>query len=256
MLISERSKIVFWYDGICSEDLGIRITPFPEFSAAKPRVTKYSIPGRNGDLTYWDGSFKNVSADISCAILNPAGVEAALTNVNRWMADCGYKKFVISTEPGRYRLARITNAAEIAIRMGVLAPFVINLDCKPQRFFDDETPLIFSGESWKVFNGTGFEALPRIRLFLPTDTTYAKAQTIYFKNSKGEYSITIPAPWLSLSKWIDIDINARTVTNDTGKSVAATTVDTGYPVFCAGNTTISGTDWVEKAELYPRWWTL
>lgn len=256
MLISDRSKVVFWYDDICSEDLGIRVTPFPEFSAAKPRVTKYSIPGRNGDLTYWDGSFKNVSADLNCTILDSHGVELALTKVNHWMTDCGYKKFVISTEPGRYRLARITNAAEIAIRMEILAPFVINLDCKPQRFYDDETPLIFSGESWKIYNDTGFEAQSRLRIFLPDDTTFATAQTIYFSNSSGEFYIIIPAPWLSASKWIEIDLAARTAINDTGKSVAATTGDTGYPVICNGVTTISGVDWAEKAEIYPRWWTL
>lgn len=259
----DRANITFWLDGVSSEELGIKVTAFPTFSGAEPRVTKYSVPGRNGDLTYWDGSYKNTAAELSCFIADASKVELALTAVNNWLRDCGYKKFVISSELGRYRKARITNAAEVAIRMGVLAPFTIKLDCKPQRFFDNETPLHYTQGGGEVYNATGFDALPLLRFYISTTTSIVTAQDIKFSNARGDFRLILNDIFrFSDAQWIDIDMEKKSAVTDTGDILSITTDPTGFPVFCAGVTAFSAgsastsVNCFSGVDLYPRWWTL
>lgn len=259
----DRANITFWFDGVSSEELGIRVIDFPTFSGTEPRVTKYSVPGRNGDLTYWDGSYKNTNVELSCFVVDADKVELALTAVNNWLRNCGYRKFVISSELGRYRMARITNAAEVAIKMGVLAPFTIKLDCKPQRFFDDETPLLYTEGSGEVYNATGFDALPLLRCYISTTASIVTAQGITFSNARGDFRIILSdIARYSDAQWIDIDLETQNAVTDSGETLSITTDPTSFPVFCAGTTNFSygsesvAIQWWSRIELYPRWWTL
>lgn len=255
-MFTKKSEATFWFDGISSAELGMRVSGFPEFTAAAPRVTKYSIPGRNGDLTYWDGSFENVEGEISGFILDAVSVDPALTAVNNWLTDCGYKELAVSSEPGRYRMARITNAAEIAVRMGVLAPFTIKFDCKPQRFYADETPIQFSGTGGEIVNNTGFEAFPRLRFNLVSGTTYAPYPSVRFGNKDGDFRLIVTPTGLSGAEWIEIDLEKRSATRDDGTNLNITTDSSGFPSFCAGTTKVYDAEWAESIEVFPRWWSL
>lgn len=252
----DRSNVTFWIDGACSKDIGITVSGFPTFAASTPRTTSYSIPGRNGDLILWDGSFKNIKGEIECFALDGENVDYAISTVNQWLTDCNYKKFVISSEPGRYRMARVTNAAEIAIRMGVLAPFKIELDCKPQRFFDGETPIRVDGEGGSVHNRTGFDALPLIRLYFEEGSTFSTYPSVRFQNKNGDYRLILTPVGLSTAQWIDIDLEKKCATASNGKGLTITTDSSGFPSFPSGDTSVYGASWATSMEIFPRWWTL
>lgn len=256
---TSRSMVTFWFDGVCSDDLGIVVSSFPVFSGAEPKVTKYSVPGRNGDLTYWDGTYKNVSVELKCYIADVSKIETALTAVNDWLADIGYKKLVISTELGRYRMARITNAAEIGIMMGVIAPFTIKLDCKPQRFYDDETPRVF-GTSGTIVNPTRFNALPLLRCQMASSAeSIAGVEFIHFLNALGESKVGLTLS--SRPFYIDIDLESRRAVTNTGENVPLR-LESDYPMLCPGETSFSTSnslaqvEWFSSITIFPRWWTL
>ncbi len=255
----DRTKTTFWFDGVSSEDLGIVVMGFPTFNGAEPKVTKYSIPGRNGDLTYWDGSYKNVNAELKCFVIDAEKVEAALTAVNNWMADCGYRKFVISSELGRYRMARITNAAEIAITMGVLAPFTIKLDCKPQRFYEDDEMESF-GLSGVIHNQTKFTAKPLLHCLWATGAGKAGTEEIKFINSDGEHRLLLHAI-KTTPEWVDIDLESRSAITSKGENVSLY-FESNYLQLPPGDTSftlsnsLTGTNWFSGVEILPRWWTL
>lgn len=253
---SDRSNVIFWLDNICSKDLGIKICDFPTFSAAKPRTTSHSIPGRNGDLICWDGSFKNVKGKIKCFALDADNVDHAISQTNQWMADCKYKKLVVSSEPGRYRMARVTNAAEVSIKMGVLSPFELEFDCKPQRFFDNESPIRFGSEGGDVHNNTGFDALPLIRLHFEEGTSFATSPHIRFQNKNGAYRLIITPVGLATAKWVDIDLEKQCATANNGEHIPLTADNGEFPSFSSGVTSVYDTSWAVETEIFPRWWTL
>lgn len=254
-MLIDKGKITFWLDGICSRDMGITVQGFPNFPAPKARVSIYDIPGRNGDLTYWDGSFENISAEIQCFITDEEKVERGLSAVNRWVANSEYKKLVISSELERFRLARVENAAEVAIRMGVLAPFTLRLNCKPQRFYnmDDTVKLPASGGTLR--NPTLFISLPSIKVFYPGSIPAAPlADHIYISNSMGEFDLYITRPKKSAS-WALIDFELRRAITDAEEELTIDVFDT--PGFASGENsiTVSDSSIFTSFEISPRWWS-
>lgn len=262
-MLIDRTEIKFWLDDVCSDDLGIVVQGFPTFSAAEPRATLYSIPGRNGDLCVWDGSYKNISAEIKCYVANTSAVETVLAAANGWLNYGAYKKFVISSELGRYRLARVTNSAEIAIRMGVLAPFSVKLNCKPQRFYDDDTPRVF-GNSGKITNPTVFDAKPLLRCHWASGAQKGGNEFLTITNTKGTCRIGLGVlAQVPIPDYIDVDLDSLSAVTSNGYNVPLS-FEGGHPVFCPGDTqfassnSLAGSDmeWFDQIDVYPRWWTL
>lgn len=244
----------FWIDGVCNEDLGIVPQSFPKFSGAEPKVTTYSIPGRNGDLTYWDGTYSNVSVKIPCFLTDATNVETALSAVSALVADGGYHKFVISSEPGRYRMARLVAAPEINIRMMRLAPFTLEFDCKPQRWFDAEDAVTLSGTGGTIFNPTAFVSKPLMRC---TFNSGNGGVTMTITNSKGTDTVYFGVLG-STAEWIEIDFDSKTAVLSTGEEFYIDTFDSDG--FAAGENVIAVTsvysDRFSSMEIIPRWWTL
>lgn len=254
----DRMRPKFWIDGICSDELNITVQGFPAFTAAEPRVTVYSIPGRNGDLTYWDGSYKNVVGEIKCFVAQTEGISDALAKINNLLAIGGYKKLILSSDLGRYRLARITNAAEIDIRMGVIAPFVLKMDCKPQRFFDGEEVVQLSGTGGVLYNPTRFTAKPIMRCYFSDATT--GATTLKIENTLGTETINLGTSVAAGATWIDIDFEEKSIINSAGDALAITSAFQGVGLAGGDNTitvtTATGSDRFTQIDVTPRWWTL
>ena len=255
-MLTDKTQITFWIDEVCSNDIGIKVIGFPTFTGAEKRVTKYSIPGRNGDLTYWDGSFSNVSCEISCYIASKDRIADALSAVNNWLSGSGYLRFAISSEPGRYRMARVTNAADIGIRMGVLAPFTLLLDCKPQRFFDDESTVTIPVSGGTMYNATKFVAEPKMRCYRTAGGILAEEILVKSDSAEGVVRMT-HTDGVRSANYIDIDFESKAAVNDAGENIPIEKFSTNG--LSPGLNTIKSNlsaSWFSNIEILPRWWTL
>ena len=122
-------------DGVSAEDAGIMFLSSLNLSEPVPRVTVYSVPGRNGDVHIYDGSFKNRTATIDGCLYREDFVKSKFAAVNAWLfGTLGYRKLKTDDDPTHYLMARITNGPEIAAKARKVAPFRIKFDCKPQRY--------------------------------------------------------------------------------------------------------------------------
>lgn len=243
-----------WIDGTCNEDLGIIPQAYPTFSGAEPKVTTYAIPGRNGDLTYWDGTYSNVQVKIPCYVIDAINAEPAISAVNALVADGGYHKFVISTEPGRYRMARFLSAPDINIRAMHLAPFSLNLDCKPQRWFDSAEKIDIAGTGGTIFNPTAFVAKPVMRC------TFASGNggvTMTITNGRGASTVYFGVLG-SDADWIDVDFESKTAALSTGEEYHIQTFDADGLAPGLNTITITSvlTNRFSAISVDPRWWTL
>lgn len=152
----------FVLDDISSAQYGICLQRWPSFSAPKARVNKVTVSGRNGDLIFYDGSFENVEGTLPCFVLHEQTYDA-IGDANRWLCKSGYRRLTYDGDVEAYRLARVVNGAEIAVRMKRLDPFEIKLDCKPQRFLlSGEIPILFSSSG--VFDCPAYEGLPLLKV--------------------------------------------------------------------------------------------
>ena len=162
-------KDTFWYDGISAASMGITLREPLMVGGAIPRVERISIPGRNGDVLYHDGSFENRPATASCFALKPRNVMQDVTRVNNWLlSSYGYKELVIPEDRDHFFMAAVENGAEISTKLHMLAPFTIEFTCKPERFLlTGKETIVVSWESSEhnILNPTAFESKPLVKIY-------------------------------------------------------------------------------------------
>lgn len=233
---------LFWLDGRCCADYGLRLQGPVTFGSPEPRISTVSIPGRNGDLTFSEGVFSNITGEARCFALQINDVSRALTAIRKWcLLDAGYRRLVVSNEPEVYRLARVSVGPETEIRVRRLAPFSIQFDCQPQRFlFSGELPINLT-VSGTVISNPGFPAKPLITLY---------------GSGAGSFSIgsrTVQIKSLSGSLTLDCELQDAYKGHENHNAEISAPE---FPVLEAGENTFSWTGGVIRAEIIPRWWVL
>lgn len=238
----------FSIDGERSDLIGIYLQGPITFGAAEPKLKTVSVPGRNGDLHFFDGSFSNVPGTAKCFALKEESVNEVLNATARWcLLDPGYHRLETMEEPDYYRLARVCAGPETEIRMKRLAPFSLKFDCKPQKFFLDGDDVINISASGATIQNPGFPSLPLI------DVYGSGAGTL----SVGGYDISFND---SFSGPITIDCDTQNAYQKIGSNAPENKNSVIYapkfPVLSPGSNTISWMGGITSVKITPRWWTL
>ncbi len=237
----------FWYNGVSAKSMGITLREPVVVGGAIPRVERVSVPGRNGDLVYFDGSYENRPAEASCFALKARNVMQSVTRVNNWLlGDFGYKELVIPEDRDHFFLATVENGAEINTKLAMLAPFEIEFSCKPQRFLNiGKKQIEIPGEAieFKIYNPTQFESNPLLKIY-GTGTLgvsfNGKITTIRNVQEWVYYDCENHNAWKDLELFNN---NVYGASMDTRKLMPGEN-----DVHAAGSTT--------KIEIIPRWWEL
>lgn len=230
----------FEFDGVNSLDAGIRQQSEFVFSGHVPIVETEQVPGRNGDLHFYDGSFENVEGTVNCFVLAERA-DVALSAVKKWvLGSTGYKRLEISTDPSCYRMARISTGAETEIRLQKLAPFELTFDCMPQRFLKSGEYSIEMQEAGTLYN-EGMQALPLI-------TVYGSGSGLL---QIGDYVISFS----EIDEYTALDCNLQDAYKGT-VSKNSTIYAPTFPKFDPGEINVSWSGGITRLEIIPRWWTL
>lgn len=227
----------FVLDDISSAQYGICLQRWPSFSAPTARVEKVTVSGRNGDLIFYDGSYDNIEGTLSCFVLHEQTYDA-VADANRWLLKAGYRRFLYDGDVEAYRLVRVVNGAEIAVRMKRLDPFEIKLDCKPQRFLlSGEIPIVFTSSG--VFDCPAYEGLPLLKV-TGNGTLNLNGIVITISDTSGAF-------------YIDCDTqNAYVGTINMNNKISAEE----FPKIVGGENEIIFSSGIESVEITPRWYTV
>ena len=231
----------FYLDGIDAQSAGIYLQKPIVFSEAVPNIESKTIPGRNGDLIFETGSYKNRSGSVSCFCLQE-DVETAVSSAGRFlMRKKGYRRLETSDDPNHYWMARVENSPQMEMRIRVLAPFDISFDCKPQRFLK-------SGENAVVFTASGSLSNQYGQVALPLITLYGQ----------GAGTLTIGScvvEVIGLDEVLYLDSDTQNAYNNNGNQNMNINAPT-FPTLPDGETQIAFSGGIERVEIVPRWWTL
>lgn len=233
----------FWIDGVRCDEFGVRLQAPIEFSQPVPKITTESVPGRNGDLHYFENAFENITGDAKCFSMSFAHVEKALNAVMKWtLMEPGYHRLETTEEPEIYRMACVVEGPGTEIRMKSVAPFNISFDCMPQKFFKSgEKGLTFTSSGGILFND-GFEAKPLITVYGSGTGKLKVGNTIVDLNN------TFSGPII-----LDCDLqDAYYGYINKNSEIMATT----FPAIPPGKSTVEWSGGVESVTIIPRWWTL
>lgn len=228
----------FWLDGEDAASKNITLQKEIEFEAAEPVTESIKVPGRDGEIVYYDGSYKNVRGLAKCFVL---GYEAAfnLTDVNAWlMSKNGYRRLQTLHEPHFYRMARIVHGARLDPRLNLLNAFEIEFDCRPYKYYNDgENPIEFSA-SGELVGPTPFKSLPLIVV-----------------HGSGAGTVTINGAALSLTDCNELTLDCETKDAYRGTSNLNSTVSGTYPALGETNS-IAFSGGVTSLTITPRWRTI
>lgn len=231
----------FYLDGIDARSVGIQLQAPVSFSEAVPVVESQTIPGRNGNIVFYTGSYENRSGSASCFCLQK-DVEKAISSAGRFLiGKKGYRRLETSDDPDHYWMARVENSPRIEQRLRLLSPFEIGFDCKPQRF-------VKNGENAIVFTANGSLLNQYGQISLPFITLYGH----------GAGSLTIGDCVVevnTLDGTLCLDSETQNAYNDSGNQ----NMNINAPVFPTlpdGEIQIAFSGGITKVEIVPRWWEL
>lgn len=226
----------FVLDGVSSAAYGTYIATSTMYDAPERDVETIEIPGRNGNLVYDNGRYKNFGATLTCYIpdrmkTNVDALKAFLLSRN------GYVRYEDTMHADVYRMVRYTGAFELDNSDRVGASLAVNLDCKPQRWLKsgEQTQAVTSGTT--LYNATHFPALPVIR-------------------ATGNGSITIGDTTITVSgNTGQIYLDCETQNAYLGSINKNNMVTPYFPVLNPGDNTITISG-LTDVQITPRWWTL
>lgn len=232
----------FYLDGVDARSVGIRLQRDLEFSDPVPEIDREIVPGRNGELIFYTGSYGNREGTAECFALE-SDVIPKIAEINKFLLSSnGYRKLEVSYDADHYWMAVVSNGSSINQAMRKLNPFEIEFDCKPQRFRNDGNEAVSFVADGTIENPYYFDALPVVKV-------YGDGAGIL---NIGQYRVDI----LSLDeKGIILDsetMNAYNIDGNKNNSIKAD----AFPVLVGGENTVSFSGGITSVEIIPRWWEL
>ena len=230
------------FAGKSTNDFGIWISGEGTYGAPERNVQTQEVPGRNGNLLFDMGNFKNIS------IRYPAAIKRDMPSrirdfINFAGSQIGYQKLEDTYHPYEYRMARFNSkmSVDTAGYMNRSGQFTLEFDCKPQRFLKSgEDPIEFTSNGI-LYNRTEFDAKPLLRVY------GTGAGTVGI----GSETISISA----ISTYVDIDCEIM----DAYKGAVNCNGNVSFTddiVLRPGNNGIAMTGNITKVVITPRWWII
>lgn len=229
------------YNGESSADYDLLVGAQNTFNAPKRSVTKYTIPGRNGDLIKDNGCFENIS--VPYTVVCKSGFENLADSISAWLkSPTSYCRLEDSHHPEYYRMGLVTDA--IAYTTGALnhsAKATVTFDCKPQKWLTDGERVEKFTSAGIIFNPTKFASKPLIKV-------YGNGQSTL---KIGDYSMS-----LNLQAYVTIDSELMDCTRGNMNMNSYVVLASGFPELKSGMNLITFTGGITSIEITGRWWTI
>ncbi len=229
-------KNFFTLDGVPSADLNTWLASSTMFDAPERDVESIEIPGRNGNILYDNGRFKNFGASVYCYV--PKDMQTYVGALRNWLLSIkGYCRYEDTIHPDEYRMARYTGAFELEESDRVGATITLGFDCKPQRWLKSGENLRSISSGSILFNPTRFDALPLI-VCSGNGTISMNGTTMTVSGNSGQI-------------YIDCDLQDAYL-GSTNKNSKITST---FPKLSPGQNTITYSG-LTGVQIAPRWWTI
>lgn len=253
-------SIITWA-GASSADNGIKVERFPNLNRPIQKYEQVSVPGRNGDLFFYQDAWENYDQEyeIYAGEQTYGGAPSAWRDVFNWLNPAaaaptvndyinltvnGYHQLIDSYESDTIRLATFCYDTSVANSWNRFGRAAIRFSCRPERFTSDAfTAITKSSTGGYVTNPSQMTAKPHIRI-----------------NGSGTGTVTVNGYVMSitgLTDYIYVDCDTqncyRLLAENKNSNV---TLTSGFPVLTSGRNTISWTGGVTSVVIVPRWWRL
>lgn len=239
------SSSITW-NGICSEDLGLKIEKYPAFNRPARKHTSANVPGRNGSEYVLQDAFSEIVQAYTISFKNPA---ESSKSVAEWLHSAnGYARLEDTYDPNVYRMAIVVDSFDVDNSLNRAGRALIQFRCRPERYIKEEyAEAVTITTPRTMVNPTNHISHPLIKIegqgypsMLPTtqrtdvENRYDNSYTIEgLSPTKARYNfIGLTAPYTEETGSLNIDqapekINTFMATEGT---VSITAMESGYGV--------------------------
>lgn len=232
----------FYYNGLCSRDFGLKIKSKNDLDSPNKNVEEIKVPGRNGSLFIDDDDYDNKVIDIVCLVdLRDKNEKEIAGKLNEWLLkDSKYKRLEFSDDFGYYYEAVCVNKINFNEILNNYYEILISFSCKPFKMSDmDKIKIVDKG--WKVYNDSGIEAMPIIRIKKSSSGALKENVKLYINNQ----AITIT---MEAGKLYELNcelMNLTVIDGDFIENANDKFIDGYFPVLEEGENII---DWLGQLE--------
>lgn len=234
---------ILTYNGKSSSDFGIRIAYRPSREIAEKDYEIVHVPGRNGDIAFFNGSYKNVTRTYNVSFPVTSSFTDQANEITSWLSSAnGYVRLEDSYEPDYYRMAIFKDATQIYSALDTAGQMDISFECKPQRFLksgDNRIGIYTSGVV--ITNPTNYPSSPLINITGGNGTISFGGKNIIVGTSSSNMIIDCELEDAYINS---INLNNKISTPD------------GYPKLKPGANTIQFTGSIHNISITPRWWII
>ena len=229
----------FVLGGKMSSDFGCYVASSNMFDAPERDIEVIEVAGRNGELVFDNGRYRNFEGSVSCYI--PKDMQVNVDGIRSWLlSTSGYLRYEDTLHPDEFRIARYSGSFELDASDRVAATFPLKFNCKPQRFLKSGEKTYTFTANGEIRNNTLFPAKPRILIY-GNGTAGIGQKTIEVKGNTYPY--------------VEVDcetMDAFYGATNCNSMISLTSGD--FPVLNPGDNGITLGKGITKIELIPRWW--
>lgn len=220
-----------------TKEFGVWISGGGTFDAPERDRTKEEIAGRNGDITFDNGRYKNI--EITYPAFISQKFQDRIADFEAYMMSLvGYQRLEDTYHPDVYRMGMLVDGLKISTTARNLAgEFDLRFNCKPQKFLKKGERAVSVTAGMILMNPTMYEAKPLIRVY-----------------GAGSFTINgVTARINTADVYTDLDCEIMDAYKGTVNKNPNVTIPE-YPTLKAGENTItlSGV----TLDITPRWWTI
>ena len=223
------------------EQFGLYISGGASHGAPERDYEKVSVPGRNGDLIFDNGAYKNIEITYHAGVRKP--VAPHIRDLRNFLLSLrGYQRLEDSFHPETYRMAVFKGSIDPKLAVqGRIGELDLKFDCKPQRFLVEGEKEIVLTSGTPIYNPTDMTALPLVRVY-GTGTLAIGEETIVITQADG---------------YTDIDCDIMDAYKGTTNCNGNIQLSSGnFFHLEPGNNGVSITGSITGVTLIPRWWIL
>lgn len=234
---------LFVFNGKSSRDFMVNISGQDTWKKPAPIMESVSVPGRNGEIVTFTGSFENAEVVYHCGIARD--FDAKYTAFINWLlSNPGYRRLEDSYHPDVYRLATISSLGDPSLTMlNRSGEFEITFTCKPQSFLKlGEKKLVFTSNG-QIYNPTLYKAKPLMRVY-------------------GTGTVTIGSEMVTINtanSYTDLDCDLEDAYKDSSLNNCngnITLYGDHFPTIPSGKQGVTLGTGITRVEITPRWWQL
>lgn len=236
--------MIIWA-GTSSDDVGMIVEHYPSVQFPEKNIEVQNVPGRNGDIVLFNGSYSNYEQSYSVFLdsKNIGGLESVIPKIANWLlGNDSYQRLEDSYFPAFYRMAYYTGGTEFISILNEYGQGTLTFNCAPERYYKyGETPIQCELHQY-LTNPSSFPAKP----FIFINGTGSDG-TLFFDEKPFQIK-AVPAY---------LAIDAKLHTAYTGNGSYNYNIVGDYEDLTLGpETRISWYGGISSVQITPRWWTI